>query len=166
MGMREHFLLFAGYNGWANARLYEAAAALDDAEYRKDRRGFFSSIHGTLNHILVGDRIWLSRLNGAGAAPTRLDVILYDDLGALRSARAEEDERIRATIAGLTDAAIAGSFAYANSAGETFRQPLAQILAHVFNHQTHHRGQAHDMLSQTGSKPPSLDLVQFIREAG
>ena len=165
MGMREHFLLFAEYNLWANARLYEVAATLDDVEYRKDRRGFFSSIHGTLNHILVGDRIWLSRLTGAGAAPTRLDAILYDDLGALRGARAEEDERIRATIAGLTEPRIAESFEYVNSAGETFREPLAQILAHVFNHQTHHRGQAHDMLSQTGLEPPSLDLVQFIREA-
>ena len=165
MGMREHFLLFADYNLWANARLYEAAARLDDVEYRKDRRGFFSSIHGTLNHILVGDRIWFVRLTGAGAAPPRLDAILYDDFGALRGARVDEDERIRATIAGLTESRIAGPFEYVNSAGETFREPHAQILAHVFNHQTHHRGQAHDMLSQSGMEPPSLDLVQFIREA-
>ena len=164
MSMRDHFRQFAGYNRWANRRLYAAVAALPDSEYRKDRKGFFRSIHGTLNHILVGDRIWLHRLTGEGTPPNRLDAILYDDFAALRAARAAEDERIVVTVEGLDEAAFAKPLAYTNRLGERFAEPLAPVLAHFLNHQTHHRGQAHDMLSQAGIEPPSLDLILCVRE--
>jgi len=71
--MHEHFRTFARYNRWANARLYAAAAVLPDGDYRADRGAFFGSLHGTLNHILVGDRVWLARITGRGEAPKRLD---------------------------------------------------------------------------------------------
>ncbi len=82
--MTERYRMFAGYNAWANERLYAAAAKLTDAEYRADRGAFFKSVHGTLNHLLVGDRIWMQRFTGQGEAPARLDTILFDDLASLR----------------------------------------------------------------------------------
>src|SRR5260370_22332210 len=96
--MKPHFAMMAGYNRWANERLYEAARALPDADYRAQRGAFFGSLHGTLNHLLVADRIWMHRFTGNGPAPTRLDEILFEDLAALEAARIEEDERIVAHI--------------------------------------------------------------------
>ena len=162
--MRDHFAMLAGYNRWANARLYTATATLDDAAYFQDRKGFFKSIHGTLNHILVGDRIWLSRFTGEGDAPGRLDAILYDEFAALRAAREAEDARIVRVIDGFDEAALAGTITYRNMAGAEFTQKLAPPLTHFFNHQTHHRGQVHDMLGQTGMTPPELDLIYYLRE--
>jgi uncharacterized damage-inducible protein DinB len=82
--MKSHFALLAAYNAWCNERIYAAAAQLSDADYRADRGAFFKSVHGTLNHILVADRVWLKRFTGQGEAPTRLDAILYDDPADLR----------------------------------------------------------------------------------
>jgi uncharacterized damage-inducible protein DinB len=86
--MKSRYQMFSGYNRWCNERLYEAAAKLSDADYRADRGAFFKSLHGTLNHLLVGDRIWMRRFTGAGELPPSLDAILYDDFEALRAARA------------------------------------------------------------------------------
>jgi len=88
--------MLAGYNAWANRRLYDAAAELDDADYRADHGAFFSSVHGTLNHLLVGDRIWMHRFTGEGPSLTKLDAILYEDFAELRAAREAEDDRIAA----------------------------------------------------------------------
>ena len=85
--MLARYRMFAGYNAWANERLYAAAAKLSDADYRADRGAFFKSVHGTLNHLLVGDRIWMQRFTGRGEAPTQLGMILFDDLPALTAAR-------------------------------------------------------------------------------
>jgi len=164
MATTEHFRLFGRYNAWANGRLYAAAAGLDEAEYRRDRRGFFRSLHGTLNHVLVADRIWLRRITGEGEAVDRLDAILFEDLAELRAAREREDARIRGLVDGLDAARLQAALVYRNTAGTPFEQPLWQVLAHVFNHQTHHRGQAHDMLSQAGAAPPVLDLLYYMRE--
>ena len=82
-GMKDHYTTFAGYNAWANRRLYDAAAALSDAEYRADQGAFFKSMHGTLNHLLATDRIWMKRFTGEGEAPDRLDAILHDRLADL-----------------------------------------------------------------------------------
>ncbi|MGX7744613.1 DinB family protein [Rhodopseudomonas parapalustris] len=161
---RRHFAQFAAYNRWANARLYQAALALPDDVYRRSVGVFFGSLHGTLNHVLVADRIWLKRLTGVGEAPTRLDAILFDDLRALAAARAAEDERIIEMIDGHDAAAFAEVVTYATTSGKSFHQPRAEILSHVFNHQTHHRGQAHACLSiLTGDEPPTLDLLAFQR---
>ena len=162
--MRDHFATFARYNTWANRRLYAAVAGLSDAQYRENRGAFFGSLQGTLNHVLVGDRAWLARITGEATAPMRLDQILYDDFAALRAARFAEDERIERVIAGLDTARLAGTVVYRNMRGDQLEQPLAQILAHVFNHQTHHRGQAHTLLTQVAGAAPELDLIFFLRE--
>lgn len=161
--MKEHFETFARYNVWANHRLYETIAPLPDAQYREDRGAFFGSLHGTLNHILVGDRAWLCRITGAGTQPASLDQILYDDFASLRQARVAEDERIIRIVEGLDAERLAGTIAYHSMTGGSFKQPLAQVLAHLFNHQTHHRGQAHTLLSQLGREAPPLDLAYFLR---
>lgn len=162
--MKHHFEQFASYNRWANARLYEAALALAETDYRRDVGVFFGSMHGTLNHLLVTDRMWMKRLTGEGEHPNRLDAIMYEDRSRLALARAEEDDRIVKFIASMDEGAIGGMLKYANSTGRQFEQPRAEILAHWFNHQTHHRGHAHAILSiVTRREPPSLDMVGMQR---
>src|SRR5262249_19042490 len=101
--MLARYHMFAGYNAWCNERLYVAAAQTSDADYRANRGAFFESLHGTLNHLLVGDRIWMRRFTGQGAVPPSLDAILFDDFEQLRSARRAEDERIRHYVSALSD---------------------------------------------------------------
>lgn len=160
--MRAHFKRLAGYNRWANERLYDCAAGLDPAALALDRGAFFGSILNTLNHILVGDRIWMHRFSGGGPLPARLDDVPYPDFGALRQARAAEDDRIIAYIDGLSETALAATLSYRNVAGEPQESPLQPLLAHFFNHQTHHRGQVHAMLSQAGQKPPQIVFLYFL----
>jgi uncharacterized damage-inducible protein DinB len=166
MPLREHFHQLATYNAWANARLYEAALDLDEELYRRPVGVFFSSLHGTLNHLLLTDRIWLKRLTGEGEHPNRLDAILHDDRLELASARAAEDRRIVRVVEGFDEGSYARLIAYRTTSGAAHEQPLRDILAHLFNHQTHHRGQAHACLSiLTGAEPPSLDLLALQRGA-
>ena len=161
-----YFRTFARYNQWANQRLYAACARLPEAEYAKPRQCFFGSIHNTLNHLLVGDRIWLGRFEGKDAGIKALDQILYDDFAALRAAREAEDARIIEITDRLADGALGAMLAYRNMKGEPYETRLDWVLAHFFNHQTHHRGQVHDMLSQTTVAPPPLDLIFYLREVG
>jgi uncharacterized damage-inducible protein DinB len=165
--MKSRYEMFAGYNRWANERIYDVAATLSDTDYRADRGAFFKSVHGTLNHLLVGDRIWMRRFTGTGEAPKTLDAILFDDFSALRSARRAEDERIVRWVGSLTDADIAGSMRYRTVTNpQTLEQTRAPALDHFFNHQTHHRGQAHALLTAITGDAPSLDLILFQRETG
>ncbi len=165
--MKAHFDMLALYNRWANDRVYDAAARLPDEDYRADRGAFFKSVHGTLNHLLVGDRIWMRRFTGQGEAPTRLDAILHEDFAELRAAREAEDERIAAYIDGLTEERIAANFRYSTITNpREIDQPLGPALTHFFNHQTHHRGQVHALLTGLTGDAPSLDLVLFQRQSG
>jgi len=161
---KPYFERFAAYNIWANRRIYDAAAALPDADRTRDVGAFFGSLSGTLNHIVVADRVWLRRMRGDGPEETRLDRLITHDMTELRALRAAEDARISDFIATRTEADFAGNFSYRNIAGQPFTQPLAETLAHFFNHQTHHRGQAHGIVSHLGGTPPELDLLYCIRE--
>src|SRR5262245_34493737 len=162
--MKAHLQRFAAYNRWANARLYEAALALSEDDYRRDVGAFFKSMHATLNHLLLTDRLWLKRLTGEGDHPDRLDAIIHEDRRELALARADEDDRIVRYVASLDDALLAGTPKYSNTSGKSFEQPRCHILVHLFNHQTHHRGQAHTILSIcTGKEPPPLDLLIMQR---
>lgn len=162
--MKSRFEQLAAYNKWANARLYEAAFALLEVDYRRDVGAFFKSLNGTLNHLLVADRIWMKRLTGEGEHPDKLNAIIHDDRGTLALARADEDDRIIRFVASLNDAALAGTLKYATTSGKPFEQARADVLSHFFNHQTHHRGQAHTILSIcTGKEPPSLDMLAMQR---
>ena len=104
--------MLAGYNAWANERVYDAAEGLSDADYRADRGAFFKSIHGTLNHLLVADCIWMRRFTGEGDAPNRLDAILFERLDELRAARRVADERIVRYVDDLGNEALAGRLRY------------------------------------------------------
>ncbi|TVR07822.1 MAG: damage-inducible protein DinB [Salinarimonadaceae bacterium] len=163
----EHFRMMALYNAWANRLLYDAARQVAEGDYHAARGAFFGSLHGTLNHVLVADRIWMRRFTGEGEAPTRLDETLFDDLPSLSAAREAEDARIIGWIESLDDAAILRRFSYVPIAHpvET-SQPLGPALTHFFNHQTHHRGQAHCLLTQIAGAAPSIDLIYFQRETG
>lgn len=153
----------AEYNRRANARLYDACADLTEVALKQPRLAFFGSIFGTLNHILVGDRIWLARFEGATVPSAGLDAILYPDLPSLRRAREAEDDRIAAVMAVLSPDRLAGTVAYVNNAGNRHEDPVWLLALHLFNHQTHHRGQVHDMLTQTDVPAPSLDMHRVMR---
>ena len=163
-GVRQHFQMFASYNRWANTQVYEAAAALSEDELNRNTGAFFGSMIGTLNHVLVADRIWLRRFTGEGAALSKLDTILHADLPSLRAAREAEDARIVTWIDSLSDKEFRGRFTYTTVTDmRTVSQRLAPALAHFINHQTHHRGQAHTILTSLGQPSLGLDLIYFQR---
>lgn len=170
--MTDRYRMFAAYNAWANERVYDFASKLSDADYRADRGAFFKSVHGTLNHLLVADRIWMQRFTGTGAAPDRLDAILYEDLGELREARRAEDFRISRYCSELSDETLSGQLRYISyrtiTNPMTVTQELAPALDHFFNHHTHHRGQVHCLLTAIGGREfaPSLDLLAYQRATG
>ena len=162
----------ARYNRWMNDKLYAIAAELSDEERRRDRGAFFKSIHGTLNHLLLADRIWLSRLTGdaAWAEGIRgLDQELHADFNELRAARRRVDDAIDAWVAALAgasagaDAALAAPLRYVRR-GEPIEHPLWWAAVHAFNHQTHHRGQLTTLLLQAGRDPGVTDLFAMLRE--
>jgi uncharacterized damage-inducible protein DinB len=164
MLMKRHFMMFAAYNQWANNRIYDAAADLSEDEFRQDTGAFFGSMMGTLNHVLVADRIWMKRFTGEGDAPAQLDAILFPAFAGLTVARKAEDQRIADWIGSLEEDALGGRFTYMTATDmRTISQRLAPALAHFFNHQTHHRGQAHTILTMLGRASVSLDLSFFQR---
>jgi uncharacterized damage-inducible protein DinB len=166
MALAAHYRMFGRYNAWANALVYEAAATLSPDQFRADRGAFFKSVQGTLNHLLVTDRIWQKRFTGEGVAPDRLDALLFEDFGELRAARIAEDARIVRYVDGLDEARIAGTIKYRRvSSPEEFEQQLGPALAHWFNHQTHHRGQVHALLTGLTGVAPELDLLFYQRLA-
>jgi uncharacterized damage-inducible protein DinB len=163
--MKQHFAMMADYNRWANARLYEAAASLPAEQFRRPVGVYFKSLQGTLNHLLVADRIWMHRLDRTGTHPDRLDAIVFEELGELRAAREGEDQRIVRYIEERSDAHFDAIWEYRTLSGAPQRQRIRDILAHVFNHQTHHRGQAHAALTLLGMREPApLDLLIMQRE--
>jgi uncharacterized damage-inducible protein DinB len=162
--MRAHVHMLAGYNAWANHRVYEVVATLSDAAYRTEHKAFLGSIHRTLNHLLLTDRLWLARMRGDLAELVPLDGIAYDDFVELRAVRRSEDERLITFVEGLEDVALGGMIQYCSSKGGQPQWTLAEVLASVFTHQSHHRGQVHHMLGTNGLKPPSLDLPTYLEE--
>jgi len=162
--MKQHFMMFAAYNQWANSRVYDAALDLTDEEFNRPVGAAFGSMMGTLNHLLVTDRIWMKRFTSEGDAPAALDAIIHRGLGALRMARETEDRRIVEWVADLGESELGGRFTYMTvSDMRTISQRLAPALAHLFNHQTHHRGQAHMILTVLGKPSVALDLIYFQR---
>ncbi|MBI3199208.1 MAG: damage-inducible protein DinB [Rhodospirillales bacterium] len=161
--MTQPWAYYARYNRLANETLYEACARLSDEERRRDLGAFFRSVHGTLNHLLLGDRIWMARFEGTAYPSTDLGAILFEDFAALRAARVAMDARIERFIADLPPDFAAGTIRYVNNAGLASEDPLDVLLPHFFNHQTHHRAQVHTLLSQLGRDPPVLDLHRVLR---
>lgn len=165
--MIRHFQMLSHYNHWASQRIYGAAAVLSNDEYRRDKGAFFGSLHATLNHILAADRIWLRRFTGSGDAPTSLDAIIYEDFATLQDARQKEDRRIIEWLAGLHEDKLWQDFTYTPVSNPLpITHLLAPALTHFFNHQTHHRGQAHTILTSLGKPSVVLDLITFMRTEG
>ncbi|MEP7042148.1 MAG: DinB family protein [Dokdonella sp.] len=175
MSVKSQFELMARYNQWMNAKIYAASAQLDALELHADKGAFFGSVFGTLNHLLVADTIWMKRFADHPATfralqpvrpmphPYSLAQALHSEFASLRSARVAMDEVILALVAEATDADYAQSLTYANSKGEVFVDPFGPLLQHVFNHQTHHRGQITTLLSQAGFDVGVTDLVTLVR---
>ncbi|MBL8310853.1 MAG: damage-inducible protein DinB [Burkholderiales bacterium] len=154
---------FARYNRWQNESLYAAAAKLPDGTRKRNMGAFFKSIHGTLNHLLVADRLWLSRLDGEPHGVTALDLELYSDFDELRAQRAFADDRLDRYVATLTPARLASELTWRrmSDGGTEVTSRIEGILPHVFNHQTHHRGQVTPLLMQCGVDPGVTDLPRL-----
>ncbi|WIX31815.1 DinB family protein [Salinicola sp. JS01] len=174
MKLKDHFGLMATYNQWMNEKIYEAAGRLSAADLAKDRRAFFGSLLGTLNHLVVADILWLKRFAEHPACsislrevvdlpqPTGLDQIVFDDLERLAERRVWLDQKIIGWIAGLSDEDLDIILTYRNSKGVTFHRRYSSLILHFFNHQTHHRGQASTLLSQAGKDIGVTDLLALI----
>jgi uncharacterized damage-inducible protein DinB len=147
------------YNRWMNERLYETCAGLADSERRRDRGAFFKSVHGTLNHLLYGDRAWMSRFLGRDLGWKGPADELYAGFEELREARAELDRLIEEWAGRLQEPWLAQDFTYTSRIdGRTRTFPAWLLVTHMFNHQTHHRGQLTTLLSQLGVDPGVTDL--------
>ncbi len=161
----------ARYNRWMNGKLYALAATLDDETRKRDSGAFFKSIHGTFNHLLLADRVWLGRFQGVEVADgligpggiRALDQELYADFDELRRQRMLTDDDLSEWVSGLHPEELAGPFAFTRR-NQRQEVPLWWAAAHVFNHQTHHRGQVTTLLSQQGRDPGVTDLYMMLRE--
>ena len=152
----------ARYNAWQNESLYAAADALSDEARRADRGAFFKSIHGTLNHLLWADTMWMSRVAGGPNpnVPLADSVSFRADWAALKEERAAMDARLVAWADALDEAALDGDFSWYSGALQAhIVKPRKLIVAHIFNHQIHHRGQVHAMLTAAGARPQDTDLI-------
>ena len=162
----EHFRAMARNNAWSNHRLLTACAGLSAAEYAARRVGFFPSIHLTLNHILIVDWYYVDALEGGGRGPA-----LYADpepcagFAALDAAQRAVDRRLIAYCDGLDAARAGAAVALVRASDRRHDERAADVLAHLFIHQIHHRGQVHAMLSGTGVAPPQLDEFFLAQDA-
>jgi uncharacterized damage-inducible protein DinB len=174
MQLTGHLCLMADYNQWMNAKVYEVAATLSAEELAKNRGAFFGSIIGTLNHLVVADIIWLKRfapllqthpeLNFIRelGQPQALDEMLFSSLGELYQLRVALDSTLSALANSMTLAELDQPLSYTNFKGIASTKNLFSLLMHVFNHQTHHRGQVTTLLSQAGVDVGVTDLVAII----
>jgi uncharacterized damage-inducible protein DinB len=160
----------ARYNRWMNDKLYALVATLSDDVRKRDSGAFFKSIHGTLNHLLLADRVWLARFTGISAPDgfmgpgiRSLDQELYADFDDLRQERSRTDDELSAWVAGLSQERLAAPLVFMRR-GQRQEVPLWWAVAHVFNHQTHHRGQITTLLTQHGHDLGVTDLYAMLRE--
>jgi uncharacterized damage-inducible protein DinB len=161
-----HLPLLASFNEWVNRRLYELVAALPEEDYRAERGLFFGSIHRTLNHLLVVDRLWSGRIAGVDRGIRSLSQLLHDDFAALREARMAEDRSLVELVGGLERDGLDRVVEFRTIDGRTVRARADHLLLGLFNHQTHHRGQISAVLTQQGVAWPDLDVVFFLAETG
>lgn len=172
--MTSNIVVMAAYNEWMNAKLYETAGKLSPQELAADRKAFFGSILGTLNHIVVGDTAWLKRFATHPAhyaalepvrrlpAPVSLDQILYADFAALAAHRKMLDAVIGRWAAEVKEEHLAHMLEYRNVKGIPGRRLFSSLVMHFFNHQTHHRGQVTTLLHQAGHDVGVTDLLALI----
>jgi uncharacterized damage-inducible protein DinB len=170
-----NYRFLAQYNRWFNQRLYAACSQLSDEERRRERGAFFGSIHGTLNHLIWADRLWLRRFAAQGVefASLPADVLtvpegavhattMYADWDELRMQRDRLDAAIEGWAAEMTPDFPLSVMRYSNTKGVAREHPAWKALTHFFNHQTHHRGQVTTLLSQAGIDPGMTDLIALV----
>jgi uncharacterized damage-inducible protein DinB len=153
--------MMAAYNAGMNRRIYAAAGQLDEAARTQDRGAFWGSIHATLNHLLWGDLVWMARFAGweRPAFGMREGLAMHPTFPALAAARRATDDRLLAWAVRLDDASLQGGLTwFSGVAQRDITRPRGQLVTHLFNHQTHHRGQVHAMLTAAGVRPADTDL--------
>lgn len=154
--------LMARYNRWQNENLYGVAALLSDDERQRERGAYFGSVHKTLSHLLWADQMWISRFSDRRRPPGGIaeSVSLYPDWEGLARERRLMDEAVIDWADKLDDAWLAGDLTwYSAAAKREISKPRWELVVHFFNHQTHHRGQVHAMLTAAGGKPGDTDLM-------
>jgi len=176
MSQKVNFELMGIYNQWMNSKIYDAAAGLSASELAEDRGAYFGSFIGTLNHILVGDTIWLKRFASHPGklksldyvrgleSPAILDAILFPGFDDLHNARTAMDHTIRKFSRELTSEIISSPLSYTSTSGESFTKNFGHLIQHFFNHQTHHRGQISTLFNQMGVDIGVTDLLAGIPE--
>ena len=165
MDARAHLATLARYNAWATQRLLDAVAAVNDTDYRRDTGLFFKSIHGTLNHLLVGEHLLWFRRFAEGVSPM---VTLDEEVEVHRSRLAERllegAARWQPLIKNWPSERFNGRLDYTTTRGVPVSLPFAATLTHVFNHGTHHRGQITAAFTRLGQPFPELDLVYMLQQ--
>jgi uncharacterized damage-inducible protein DinB len=154
----------ARYNRWQNESLYNAAATLDESARRRDRGAFFKSIHGTLAHVLWGDRVWMHRFAGTPKPEGGIATSDGHEMAwaALSEERTAFDGVILAWASDLGEADLAGNLSwYSGALEKDVTASRGLLITHMFNHQTHHRGQVHAMLTAAGARPDDTDLMKL-----
>lgn len=154
---------FARYNRWQNSSLIAAAEQLTEAQRQQNMGAFFGSILGTLSHILWADDAWMNRITQTPFTPTPIDESgrLWPEWNAYKQARLAMDERILLWSETIDDSFFKKDITYTNAMGLKMTKPLDLVMVHIFNHQTHHRGQAHCLLTQLGAKTSATDILVF-----
>lgn len=176
--MLEYLQRMARYNQWMNQKLYTKVQLLSDDDITKNRGAFFGSILGTLNHILVGDLLWFRRFVASKACkealvsmkdkpkPTSLGDILFTDIQTLKEHREAMDKLILSFSSTWDEAMLQSDIRYRDMKGNKHQRVLGELLQHLFNHQTHHRGQVSTLLFQAGVDPEVTDLLVMMMEEG
>ena len=160
------YLVFqAENNAWSNHRLYAACATLPPEAYFAKRPCFFGSIHNTLYHLLLVDHRYMERIEGRPAPDELPDDMPHGDLGVLTKSQRAADQRLLALVEGFDETRLSEPVSILDEAGEAWLDPVYRVLAHLFVHQVHHRGQVHDLLSQTAVAPPQLDEFFLSQDA-
>jgi len=160
---KNYFLMMAYYNQWANHKLFAAFSNLTEVQLNQDFDTYFSTVLHTANHLLIGDILWFERVSRLQPSNHALNDLIYNDLKQLKQARFEQDQRLLNLILQTEQIKFDDSITYVRR-DQMYTEPLHEILAHIFNHQTHHRGQMHSMLYALTGESLELDLIFFQRE--
>lgn len=159
MNLINYARLMARYNRWMNEKLYEICAGFSDEERKRDLKSPFKSVHGTMNHLFMTDRVWLGRFTSTPFAAKSLDQELYSDFDELRRERQKTDSEIEAWAATLTESSFDGTLHFTPmSRPQEMIIPMGITIVHFFNHQTHHRGQLTTLIEQLGGDCGVTDL--------
>ncbi|BBN59483.1 DinB family protein [Hydrogenovibrio marinus] len=156
----ENFQWQAHYNQAMNRQFYATCAAMSDEARKRDMKAFFESIHGTLNHLLLTDKVWLGRIESQPFSASSLREILYEDFDELRAERERTDERIMMVVGNLNEQELTRVISYHSimtNSPQAFS--LGRVFTHLFLHQTHHRGQVSTLIGQLGYDFGETDIL-------